>query len=414
MTSLFLTIAGGLQYRFNQLQRSLRSCALLLVAVLAATACGGGGGNVASVGSGGTGTVSAKTFNVGTITGFGSVFVNGTRFEDSSASVSDEDGARSRSDLKLGMVVKVQGSVSASGTSSASSFSFDSELLGPVSAVNTANGSFTIIGQTVLVDNSTVFDSSLPQGLASVQTGQALEVHGFLNANSNTLQATLVELKSSPDRFKISGNVSNLQSASKTFQIGQETISFAALSASDIAPILASGTLVKVRLAPSTPATGAAWTAARLRSNSGNVDNSERAEVEGLVTSFTSPTVFSVNGVSVDARSASFPNGSTGLVLGARAEVKGALVNGTLVATEVELKPTQSSGAEIQLNGTVSGLNTSAKTFVLRGATVAYGGAVRYENGTENDLTNGKSIELKAQPAMNTSVLTATRIKFTN
>jgi Domain of unknown function (DUF5666) len=411
MKTLYLTVIHSLRERFVEWRSSLVASMLLVLAVIAVVACGGGG-SVASVGSGGTGTVSASTYNVGTVTGFGSVFVNGVRFEDSSASVSDEDGARSRNDLKLGMVVKVQGSVDASGTATASSFSFDSELLGPVSTINTASKTFTIIGQKVLADASTVFDNSLPQGLASVQTGQVLEVHGFLNASTNELQASLVELKSNPDRFKISGNVSNLQSASKTFQIGLETISFAGLSATDIAPVLANGVLVKVRLAPSAPGTGVPWTAARLRNSHGNVGDSDKAEVEGLVTSITSTALFSVSGVAVDARNASFSNGSAGLVLGARAEVEGTLVNGTLIATEVKLQTTASGGKEIELNGTLSGVSSSSKTFVLRGVTVSYSNVARYDNGSETDLANGKKVEVKGQATPNSSVVSATRIKF--
>lgn len=411
MKLLFLTTAQSLRVRLAPWRRSLVTSTLSGLAVIAAVACGGGGG-VASVGSGGTGTVSASTFSVGTITGFGSVFVNGVRFDDSSASVSDEDGSRSRTDLKLGMVVKVQGSVDASGTSTASSFSFDSELLGPVSAVSTLGKTLTIIGQKVWVDDSTVFAGSLPQGLASVQAGQVLEVHGFLNAATNELQASLVELKSNPDRFKISGNVSNLQSASKTFQIGPETISYAGLNAADMAPVLANGALVKVRLTPSVPRSNGPWTAALLRSNSGNVGNSDKAEVEGLVTSITSPTLFTVSGVKVDAGRASFSNGSAGLVIGARAQVKGALSNGVLVASEVKLQPTQSGGKEIDLNGSVTNLNSSAKTFVLRGVTVSYATGVRYDNGSESNLANGKAVQVKGQTTPNSSTVNATRIKF--
>ncbi len=411
MKSLDSTRGQGLGKRWPNWCSSVAAGLMLALAIVAC----GGGGSVASVGSGGTGTVSASTFSVGTITGFGSVFVNGVRFEDGSASVSDEDGGRNRSDLKLGMVVKVQGSVDASGTSTASSFSFDSELLGPVSAVGTASKTLTVIGQKILIDDSTVFGGSLPQGFASVQAGQVLEVHGFLNAATNELQASLVELKSNPDRFKISGNVSNLQSASKTFQIGQETISYLGLNATDIAPVLANGAFAKVRLSPTLPRSNGVWTAALLRStDSGNVGNSDSAEVEGLVTSITSPTLFTVSGVKVDASRASFSNGSAGLVIGARAQVKGALANGVLVASEVKLQPTQSGGKEIELNGSIANLNSSAKTFVLRGVTVSYASGVRYDNGPESNLANGKAVEVKGQTTPNSSIVNATRIKFNN
>ena len=54
-------------------------------AVLAA--CGGGGGGVAGISTGGTGS-----FSSGTVRGFGSIIVNGVRYDDSRASVFGDDG----------------------------------------------------------------------------------------------------------------------------------------------------------------------------------------------------------------------------------------------------------------------------------------------------------------------------------
>jgi len=85
------------------------SVGVVLACVLAACG-GGGGGDLAGVGTGGTGTVSS-TVGVGPISGFGSVIISGVRYDDSAATVTDEDGnARTRADLKLGMVGAVSGS----------------------------------------------------------------------------------------------------------------------------------------------------------------------------------------------------------------------------------------------------------------------------------------------------------------
>jgi Domain of unknown function (DUF5666) len=379
--------------------------ALGLGMLVAVVACGGGGGGgTASVGSGGTGS-----FSVGTITGFGSVIVNGLRYDDGSASVSDEDGARSRSDLKLGMVVKVQGSISSTGTATASSITFDSELLGPVSAVNLGGKTLTIIGQRVLVDNSTIFDTSLPLGFASIQTNQVLEVHGFVNPATNELQASLIELKTNPSKFKISGTVRNLQTSAKTLQIGAETISYAGLSGSNVPSNLADGLLLKVRLSPNAPGTTGTWTATRLATVNEALNDKDEAEVEGLITAFTSATQFSVGSVNVDARSASFPDGTASLVLGARVKAEGRVTNGILVAQKVEL---ESDGKDIELKGAISNVDSSAKTFVVRGVTVSYGGSVRFDNGTAASLVNGVSVEVEGQNLPNSATIGATRIKF--
>jgi Domain of unknown function (DUF5666) len=392
---------------------SLRRYLLALGAVaLTLAACGGGsGGNVATVGTGGTGA-----FSVGAITGFGSVIVNGVRFDDSSPSlsVSDDEGPRSLGDLRLGMVVKVEGSTSTSGSASAtaSSIVFDSELLGPANVTNTSPKAITVIGQKVLTSNATVFDASLPAGMDSIQSGDVLEVHGFLNPVFNELQATFIERKTGlPTKYKISGNVSKLSSGSKTFQIGNETISFASLSGSNLPSNLADDLAVKVRLAPPAPNASGIWTATRVRQNKDALPDKEEAEVEGVVTAFTSTSTFSVGNVVVNAANASFRDGSANVFLGARVEVKGSLVGGVLVA---KLVKSEDDGNEVELDGSITSVDASAKTFVLRGQTVSYGGAVQYEGGSATDLVVGRKVEVKAQTGQTSSIVNATKIKFEN
>ena len=105
------------------------SFALAAAALLGA--CGGGGGDTAGVGTGGTGS-----FSVGTVTGFGSVFVNGIRYEDNGARLVDDDGTvkvlgTDDNPLKVGMVVEVTGSVDDSGTvRSATQIAYGAEIKG--------------------------------------------------------------------------------------------------------------------------------------------------------------------------------------------------------------------------------------------------------------------------------------------
>jgi hypothetical protein len=69
--------------------------------------CGGGGGDAVSSPAG---SAAPSSFAAGTIAGFGSVIVNGVRFDDSKARVSDDDGqAADASVLRLGMRVEIQG-----------------------------------------------------------------------------------------------------------------------------------------------------------------------------------------------------------------------------------------------------------------------------------------------------------------
>jgi Domain of unknown function (DUF5666) len=305
----------------------------------------------------------------------------------------------------------VQGSTSASGESSARSISFDSALLGPVSAINTAGKTITIIGQKAVVAAGTVFDTSLPQGFDSIQAGQTLEVHGFVNPLTDELQATLIEVKTSPSYYKISGQVSQLKNGATTFQIGSETINFAALNGNNIPQGFANGMLVKVRLDARQPGANGAWAATGVRIDQDSLDDQDNVDIEGLISALSSPTQFRVNGVAVDASSADFPDGTTDVAQGARVKIKGSIVGGTLLAKEVKL---ETKGKQIDLRGTISNVDTVAKTFVLRGVTVSYAGTVQYDNGSANNLITNASVEVKGQAALNSSVVDASGIKFSN
>ncbi|MGH8848650.1 MAG: DUF5666 domain-containing protein, partial [Polaromonas sp.] len=162
----------------------------LLGGAMALAGCGGGGsGGVATVGGGGTGS-----FSVGPITGFGSIIVNGIRFDDSAASILDDDGADMRGKLKLGMLATVKGSPVSGTSATATSVVVGSELKGRIEGtLNSVQKTFVVLGQTVQVTGSTVFDESLPKGFGSLATDTIVEVHGILDPAANTLQATFIE-----------------------------------------------------------------------------------------------------------------------------------------------------------------------------------------------------------------------------
>lgn len=373
------------------------------VAVL--SGCGGGGGSTASVTSGGTGS-----FSGGAITGFGSIIVNGVRFDDSQARITDDDGnLHGSADLKLGMVVTVTGSGITAGAASAGSVLFGSELRGPIDSISVGSQSLEVLGQTVRITASTVFEDGISGGIAGLSVGQLVEVHGFVDPSSNTIFATRIERASSLSSFKLQGQVQALNTTAKTFMIGSLTISYA--SVAELPAGLANGLLVRVRLATS-PATGTR-TALSVRAVTWQVEDHDEAELEGTVTAFTSTSNFSVNGLPVDASRASFPDGTAGLQLGARVEVEGSLSHGVLIATKVELE-TQSKVDTLvfDLHGAISGLNTASQTFVLRGVTVSYAGVLVYENGDASRLANGVTVEVRGNYSAAIPGISATKISF--
>lgn len=379
---------------------------VLLAGATLLSACGGGGSVIGSVGTGGTGA-----FSTGAIRGLGSIIVNGVRYDDSVASVSDDNGNSSNSgSLKLGVVVEVQGDdivTPATGlpTSTARSVVFRSEIKGPASSVDLAAGTLTVLGQTVKISASTVFDLNLPNGLASVAVGQPLEVYGFVDANG-VYQATRIEGEDSTSTYKIRGKLSALNTAAKTFQIGAAIVDYSAINFNFT---LVNGQTIRVELA-ATPNTLGQWVATRLNSATalGNAASSlASVELEGLVTSVTGTRSFVVDGVTVDASGVS--NLPSGIVVGAVVEVKGRLDNGVLVARRVELE--DDNERDFEIKGNIAALNTTAKTFEIRGVLIDYSGA-RFKDGVEANLSVDVRVEIKGSLNATGTVVTATELEF--
>ena len=387
--------------------------------------CGGGGsgdtGQVAGVSSGGTGAAAVVQ---GSITGFGSIILNsnGIRIDDSQASVRDDDGNDLRGKLKLGMAVTVTGATLFGAGASASSILVGGELVGRVAgAPNASAKTFVVLGQTVKVSGSTVFDLSLPNGIASLANDTVVEVHGFYDAATNSITASYVERKNSPSLFRIAGLVSNVDLVARKFSIGSTLINYSGASDVRVTPV--NGALIRVRLNAVLPPTAAPleWTATRVRppeslsdSVSNNGQSSSKAEIEGNITAFTSATRFTVNGTVVDATAAQFPKGSAGLALGVRVEVKGQLSAGVLIAERVKIENSNDlDEREFELNGSVS--NVTASSFDLRGVKVNYSASTEFRKGTLANLVNGAQVEVKgvaANSATSNTGLNATRISF--
>ena len=388
----------------------------LLGSTMALAGCGGGSDS-SSIGVGGVGGGGTGSLSVGPISGIGSIILNGVRFDDSLARVLDDDGVlRDRKELKLGMMVRIKGKIKArkaDKTDEAEEISFGSDLLGPIEggSINVAAKTFKVLGQTVQITATTVFEDGLT--FAALLANDIVEVHGFVDPVSSLTTATRIERKilANVKAFKLQGKISNLNAV--TFQIGTLVIGFSP----NVLPAglsLSSGLLVRVRLA-TTPLTGTRI-ALRIRQVEVETEDRDEAEVKGTVTEFTSPAKFSVNGLQIDASGITPP---AGLKLGVRVEVEGRLVKGVLVAKKVEIEDEQDQ-FKFELRGTVSGRAATpvAITFIL---TSSGGIAVKvtvvladvlFESGlTAAGLRDGIKLEVKGV-ASSDGAIKATRIKL--
>ena len=378
--------------------------ALAASLALTVAGCGGGGGDAGQT------LATASAFTEGTITGYGSIIVNGVRFDESGAAVSDDGGVqRSASSLRLGMRVEVDSDKVADAGARALAVRFGSRVLGPVSAVNVAGKTFTVLGQVVDLTDTTVFDDSLAAGLSAVAVGAVVEVHGLPDTATGHLLATRIESASGATAYKLRGVVAALDPAAKRFSIGAAVISYAGVSPAPTA--LANGQALRVTLATA-PVAGV-WTALSLGNPRVQPANTMAVHVRGAITAFSSSAAFSVDGLAVDASGASFPDGSA-LALGTQVEVKGTVQNGVLVATQVSLEAQHKGEPDrrFELHGAITAVNTSAQTFIVRGITVSYAGTVAYTGGTVAGLVVGAKVEVRGGVGSTRNQLLATAIKF--
>ena len=368
-----------------------------LIAALALSSCGGG------VGTGGTGG-----FASGPITGFGSVIVGGVRFDDSTAEVEDLDGLRrSRDDLRLGMTVEIDSSaIAADATASASHIRFESELQGPVGLVNVLDSSFTMLGQRVTVDATTVFDERLAGGLAGLATGQPVEVYAVFDAAAQRYRATRVEPAPAGAVLRLRGPLAEVNTNTQTLRVGGASYEY--VGAAGVPAGLAAGQYVRLRLelelAP------ARWVVRSFAAALQPLPDRDGIRLEGLVTAVGVGGNFIVNGRPVDASGLVVP----GLALGVRVEVEGNIRNGVVRATKVEVKSdddVRDRGFELQ--GPIASVDAAQGSFVVRGLTVGTSRPdLRFENGSAANLVAGRVVEVRAQLAADRRSLEATRIRF--
>ena len=408
--------------------------ALFSLTVLAALAAcgGGGGGDVASVpGSGGTGSYVA-----GPITGFGSVIINGVRYDDSAARIETEDGEGSdddgkgtldKGDLRLGMIAEVEGGQVTTGTNgalstgTASVIRYINELKGPVS--NVTGTGFTLLGQTVSVNPATIYENV--SGIGAITGGNCAyaEVYAFYDATTSSYNATRVECKTTqPDSYRLYGPIGNLTGS--TFTINGLTVTYTGVSE---LPTLSNGVVVRVRLSPAS-LIGNAATATRVKLNTKAARSSSKASVEGLITDYVATTdgaTFKVNGVSVVLNaSTDFEDGvqKADLSDGVRVEVEGALVDGVLTARSIEQESEtdledQSEGQEFMGRASNVVTDDNGGTFTLttsggRVLTVTYLNTDFDNPSDQTGFGNNALVEVKGALGSDGASVDATKIQL--
>src|SRR6267154_5784280 len=364
---------------------------LLFGTLLALASCGGG-----TSGTGGSGVIST-----GTITAFGSVFVNGVEFNTGGATIVLDDNPAAESNLRVGMVVTVSGSRSGS-SGSATRIEVDDALKGFVEAKPDANH-WTVMGQTVLVDDRTRFENNVQPGV-----GDFAEVHGLVVADG-TISGGFIEKKNAPfPAFEVKGFVKNHNDASKTFDIGTLTVNYSNALINDMPNSVGNawnGLLVEAKgsTCATTPVCGT-LTASKVEPNGPQMQEAAEFEIEGFVTSLTSTSDFVVgNQRVVTTGSTRFEGGvASDIAVGVKLEVEGVLAGGVVTASKVEF------GDGIRIEADID--TVGASSFTLRGLpgiTVTVNSLTQFEGGVSglNNLVAGNHVRVRGRASGSNTVI---------
>jgi hypothetical protein len=373
-----------------------------LVAGLFLTSCGG-------VGTDGTGPPSAaSTVTIGALTGLeeSEITVNGVAYDRTGATIEDGFGmALSSDDLQLGMWVEVDASADEpSGRAIALSVKVRPAVRGSVTAVDGASFAVSVLQSNVRYDNATTVVDGVDTA-AALRVGDVVEVHGALGATNGAVEASRIERLAVGVRapVELRGRVSNLDTVARTLTLGRQPVRYDTAQLT-LRQAPSNGQVLRVQAAAA-PSAGRAWAVERMTSDQPLPQNLGFVYVEGVTTQLAPGPLFDMEGLAVDATTAS--NKSVVTDNGQRVAVIGALVQGKLVAKSVaRLVPGQP--VTFVLSATVSQFESVAN-FRVRGVSIDARGAT-FVNGTSAELADGRRVRVTG--VVNGRLLVATRVQF--
>lgn len=336
---------------------------------------------------------------VGPITGFGSVVVSGVRFDIAGARLATEDRAAvAQGDLRLGMLVEVQGRMADDGiTGAAASVRAFGEIRAPIEAIDATTGLLRVGGVEVQADAATVLDPF--PGLSALRVGEQVEVYGVAGEPGSALYAFRIAAVPTPAAgglpFKTRGVVTALDAGARRFRIGSLTVSYAGIPTP--AGLVAEGQVLVVESAR-LPASGAVDAATVAAEAPFGFTRDIATKVEGPIGAFRSLSDFKVSGVRVDASGAGLDAARAGALRnGVKVVATGFWLDQRIVAQSVVVEDA-AQGPRFEFAGVIQRFVPPA-TFDLGGQRFTLPERVQFVPGNRGleDLREGARVEVRGR-----------------
>ena len=318
----------------------------------------------------------------GAVSQFGSIYVNGVRYDTDRAVFLIDGEPGYETDLKVGQVVTVFGSIDAGGTTGiADLVIYEDAVEGPVTGIDPLLNQFTVLGQTVIVSDDTSYSfRDDADSLSDLRDDDIVEVSGHVNADG-VIVATHIGSAAADDGFDVTGTVVSISSDSYRLTIGGLTVDFSAANVYGLpGGIPEVGQQIEVRGSYASDEFVAA-----------SISNAPQAiaavagdevEIEGLVTNYAAPWDFEVDGVPVSIGWRTQFEGGWLFHIGpnVKLEVDGYFASdGRLIADSVEFERTGSDRIEGRVESILG------DRVVVGGLSIRVGTETEYEDYGDAD-----------------------------
>jgi hypothetical protein len=222
----------------------------------------------------------------------GGLQLNGVPYDTSHAHVVVNGRPGDVSQLRNGHIVAAHGSRGPKGTAVADEIILESDVRGEVTGVDEAGGTFSVLGQTVVLTEESILGRRIqPNDLSGLRSGTWVKVSAFQRSDGS-LVASRVDLDLAPVESQVRGVAQSVDRERRTLRVGNLTVDY---SAAQTRGAIAEGAVVIARGLPPTQAGGPLF-ASRVEVFNGVGRGGEHGDVRGIVTAFASPVDFEVNG----------------------------------------------------------------------------------------------------------------------
>jgi hypothetical protein len=300
----------------------------------------------------------------GTVSGFGSVYVNGVRFDTSAAEVEIAGEPADEADLAVGMVVEVVGEINRDGKAgTAQTIRADRVLRGvieSVDAIGSGRKALRVLGQAVYVNEEATFVGTTFDELAP-ELG--INVSGFVTDNG-LITATYIareDIDVAVDEMEVEGYISAVDEAAESFTLMTLTVHIvgAEFSGGTVQDLVAGK---RVRVVGTLAENEKNLQATRIELVTKTIENGRSVSMEGVVRNLIAGDQFKLQGITVDLRNADIEKGTiSDITTGVQVIAFGPLLNGVLQAERIRIKPLNTQ----RFRGAVTDINQTDKSFVL-------------------------------------------------